>query len=1227
MAVVSVTDNNTSVEDFEGAAPTIFDSGTGKASALETVTYFEGAQSLSRKVTGATINGTGITSASQNMNSGEVVMAKFLLTDYQDVNSVGFGFRLGSSTSNLYRYIVMDDGTLGDRGVSDVGLARGGWQILPIQPNNLDWFDVLDGTAPTLTAITNWQAFCGLNTGGAKCHAKGQGILMHDGSIKKVENIKVGDLVMGPDSKPRTVTGLSNGFGEMYTIIPKRAGQSWTVNADHMLTLIESGKNNDPIDISLKEWLAWPKHKKHVYKLFHANRVEFGGDKKELLIDPYFLGVMLGDGSMSQTPRITTSDKEIVQEIKKQCHSFNLRMTIDRKNRSAPTYHLSGCHKKPNPIANALRQLKLWNTNSSSKFIPHEYLTSSIDNRLEILAGLIDTDGTNHKSGYVFVSKSEQLANDVVFLARSLGFAATIKKIRNKCGNNGVWGIYYRVHLIGNDIYQLPLRLSRKKCYKRTQKKNPLRTGFNIKPAGTDDFYGFTVDRDHRYLLDDFIVTHNSENIFIDAIDISDGLFLVGGDSTDPDGTWQDFLNDDTGTAANRFGHVIDNKSGIELRGGFVRGRTNAASVTATVFTDTLQNLTWVGGLVGPGWNFLEDDLGNASTVITESNSAFVGKGRDNLKRYFDTDHQVDATNAVFSIVAHGFKTGEAVLYSNEGGAETPGPTSGTRYFVNRTTGTARGADGFSIHTTRANAYTNTSPVTLTASTSGNGENHSFRRQPDTRPDKITTGSTGSSSYTLCNFVRFRDFTETSGSTFTSCTIVSPNTITLGGTTLDTCTIASATTHEGESLCTGSVTEIENITDCTFTASDTGGHAIEITGTASTLDIVGNIFTNYGPDPEAGNGHSFDTTDGVGVDSTNDEIDYTSHTWTTGDPAYYSKYDPSDGSLGTDTIGLSDGDLVYVRSVTANSFSLHTTRYGAENNLDKITLNNTGTGEIHTFYSADAAIVNNTGGDVTINITGGGNSPSVRNIGASTSTVVSAVSVEVNGLTEGSRAIVIGTSGAYDGVTIVEGYANSSGIVSGSFGGSTSPAQPVIIRARNGGIINAAIQDDGGVFTDFTNNARTTTGSPGTGSTNDVDLTATTPAVNDAFYFGGLAQFGELDINITTAGSGYTASWDYWNGAWTALTVTDATNSFQTTGHGKVIFSMPSDWTTTSVNTQGPYYYIRLTIDSVTTPTQARADSVTLNDTVKYEPFESTGSITSNGLTVSAIWIEDVINI
>ena len=120
----------------------------------------------------------------------------------------------------------------------------------------------------------------------------------------------------------------------------------------------------------------------------------------------------------------------------------------------------------------------------------------------------MDTDGHMHLGGYDFISKSKQLANDVVDLARGLGLAAYAKQCRKGC-QNGFVGTYHRVGISG-DCSVIPCHLPRKKAPKRRQIKNVLRTGFKLRRLGVENFYGFTLSGDGRYLLGDYTVTHNS---------------------------------------------------------------------------------------------------------------------------------------------------------------------------------------------------------------------------------------------------------------------------------------------------------------------------------------------------------------------------------------------------------------------------------------------------------------------------------------------------------------------------------------------------------------------------------------------------------------------------------------------------------------------------------------------------------------------------------------------
>lgn len=350
-----------------------------------------------------------------------------------------------------------------------------------------------------------------------KCHRRGQGILMYDGSIRKVEDIVVGDQIMGPDGAPRNVLSLSRGRGQMYDIIPKR-GQPWGVNADHILTVQHVTKPGGrrwkwrTVDVPVSEWLKWPATWKKNSYLFRADSVEFNVAHQELPIDPYFLGVYLGDGtSANSSVGISTADPEIVSTIYSAAAAWKLKVSVSKRDgNAAADYRFTGTSGKKSNVAKLLEKLELRHLQSGDKFIPSMYKTAPAAARLELLAGLMDTDGSlTKKSAYDYISKSPRLANDVAFVARSLGLAAYVVQCTKKC-QTGAVGTYYRVSISG-DAWRIPVRIPRKKAAPRKRKGyDTRRSSFKIVEAGIEDFYGFALDGDSRFLLDDFTVTHNS---------------------------------------------------------------------------------------------------------------------------------------------------------------------------------------------------------------------------------------------------------------------------------------------------------------------------------------------------------------------------------------------------------------------------------------------------------------------------------------------------------------------------------------------------------------------------------------------------------------------------------------------------------------------------------------------------------------------------------------------
>lgn len=365
------------------------------------------------------------------------------------------------------------------------------------------------------------------------CHRAGQRVIMLDGSAKAVEDVRVGDKLLGPDSTPRTVLALCRGIGPMVEVVPTK-GDSWVCNDQHVLSVhlsathsatrakYPSQLNAATVEhLTVADYETRSKTFKHRAHLYRAGTLTL--EAQDQPIDPYFLGLYLGDGSMAVDGQVGVSkpDQEILSACEDQARQWglHLRTTVRiTETGSCPTHWFTGGHRggQVNPLLDALRGLGLMGISPEQRFIPVTYKLGSIDQRRQLLAGLMDADGSLTNGGYDFVSKSKQLADDLAFVARSLGQAAYVSPCSKGC-QNGFVGDYWRVSLSG-DFSQLPTRIPRKKADQRRQKKSVLRTGFKTRRTGTSEpFFGFTLDGDHLYLLEDFTITHNSGKTLVAA--------------------------------------------------------------------------------------------------------------------------------------------------------------------------------------------------------------------------------------------------------------------------------------------------------------------------------------------------------------------------------------------------------------------------------------------------------------------------------------------------------------------------------------------------------------------------------------------------------------------------------------------------------------------------------------------------------------------------------------
>lgn len=373
-----------------------------------------------------------------------------------------------------------------------------------------------------------------------KCLAKGTLVLMYDGSLKKVEDVVLGDMLMGDDSTSRTVLNVSSGNEEMFNIIPKK-GMVWGCNKSHILSLsvcsdniVPKCKKGDILNISVSNYLKLSNTAKKHLMLY---RVPVAYKSKNNIVDPYLLGLWLGDGS-SNDSAITNVDTEITTYIFDWAYKNNLQIKVHKN--ITYRFYCKDTFNKGNLFLDILKKLDL----KKNKHIPNDYLINSSKNRLLLLAGIIDSDGyltiKGNRQNYEITQKNKLLANQICVLSNSLGFYASInKKVATMRRRDG--SIYscdvYRVNIFG-DIYKIPCLVKRKKAIqifdKHKNTRNHLKSGFKLESIGVGEYYGFTIDRNNLFLLSDYTVTHNTKRINVNkriqivSECVVDGTDIVG---------------------------------------------------------------------------------------------------------------------------------------------------------------------------------------------------------------------------------------------------------------------------------------------------------------------------------------------------------------------------------------------------------------------------------------------------------------------------------------------------------------------------------------------------------------------------------------------------------------------------------------------------------------------------------------------------------------------------
>ncbi len=345
---------------------------------------------------------------------------------------------------------------------------------------------------------------------GAKALSLDTKIIMADGSTKNVKDVNIGDYVSTPCRVQTKVIGKSEIFNRPMYKITLEDGRNLKVCEDHLNSVVlKLNPNNSAIykDVVLttKELLTVDlqhiRYRKRLKKsnytskenlLFIRNTEPVNFPFKRYKIDPYTLGLLLGDGSLKKDGScILHCHRDDFDEYRKNISNDLGKPYLDKRNGTVISVAIKG-------ISQYIRNLGI-NVHGDHKFIPANYLIGSMEQRIALLQGLMDTDGSIQKNGRMdFCSNSEKLVDGVSSLVRSLGGTSKKRKVK-KAFRIEIW------------ISINPFKLHRKAKRFTGTKIKSLVAVQSICRIEEQPSQCIKVEHEsHEFLVNDYIRTHNT---------------------------------------------------------------------------------------------------------------------------------------------------------------------------------------------------------------------------------------------------------------------------------------------------------------------------------------------------------------------------------------------------------------------------------------------------------------------------------------------------------------------------------------------------------------------------------------------------------------------------------------------------------------------------------------------------------------------------------------------
>ena len=346
-------------------------------------------------------------------------------------------------------------------------------------------------------------------------------VLTPDG-FKPLGELSKGCIISGANGGTQKIEEVyDQGIKNMYRFT-MRDGTSIETSEDHLWPVTLSIKKCPPIStfLTTKEIVGYWEERGNAYKnitniKFPVNGAIQFADRGNVNIDPYILGLLLGDGGLTGASVVfTTKDAELIDAFR----NYGCVVTY----RSGCSYTISN-----RALISELKRLNVFGHNAYNKFIPQEYLYGSINNRRALLQGLMDTDGSCDKQGGIveYSTSSRHLAQDFAFLARSLGYKVRVVE-RNPTytykGEKRCGALSFRIRLSADDlrgVFRLNRKIERVKTYQVGRGYDSNHYLADIEYTGQKECRCILVSNpDHLFVGEDFIVTHNTYSMMLKGL-------------------------------------------------------------------------------------------------------------------------------------------------------------------------------------------------------------------------------------------------------------------------------------------------------------------------------------------------------------------------------------------------------------------------------------------------------------------------------------------------------------------------------------------------------------------------------------------------------------------------------------------------------------------------------------------------------------------------------------